>query len=69
MLIFVSGILDQYWCRWQYWCQCIAMVVQEAADVLHWQAGGLKVEKGRKMGWPLEGMMVTFRGRDVGPRS
>ena len=44
------------------------MVVREAANVLHWQEGGLKVEKG-KMGWPLEGMMVIFRGRDVGPRS
>ena len=47
----------------------MSKVVHEAADVLHWQAGGLKVEKGKEMGWPLEGMMVTFRGRDVGPRS
>ena len=45
------------------------MVVQEAADVLHWQAGGLKVEKGKEMGWPLEGTMATFWGRDVGPHS
>ena len=47
----------------------MSKMVHEAADVLHWQAGGLEVEKGKKMGWPLEGMMVTFRGRDVGPRS
>ena len=43
------------------------MVVQEAADVLHWQAGGLKVEKGKEMGWPLEGMMVAFRGQMLAP--
>ena len=47
----------------------MSKVVHEAADVLHWQAGGLKVEKGKEMGWPLEGMMVAFRGQDVGPRS